>query len=387
MNIIFTILLIVLGANTLYLFIFSVAACFKDPANETGSIALWRLKTLVVFPVYKDDEVILQSVKAFMQQHYSLDRLKVYVIADELREETMALLRQYGANVCELPRSEKRNKAHAINTLLAQLRESFDVCVVMDADNTVERDFVARINHYFLKGVKTLQARRIAKNNDNDLSRLDTYSEIINNHIFRKGQRALGFSSSLIGSGMAFDFILFKDVMKGMDVYSGFDKELELRLLEREVLIEYAEDIIVRDEKVAQHDVFVNQRRRWIYAQLHFLRMNFSCAIYHTFVKPNFDYVNKVTQFILFPRIIALGICALLLPASLFFGFKLFVATAFIAFVMMASLLLPLRAKLTGTQIWTTMIMLPLAFINMMYAAITSGKAAGKFLHTPHNPR
>jgi cellulose synthase/poly-beta-1,6-N-acetylglucosamine synthase-like glycosyltransferase len=380
-------LVAILAFNALYLFVFSIAGTFGQKPETGKKIAREPIKTLVLFPVYKEDEVILQSIKSFMHQKYTAENFTVVVIADALKEETMALLRRYGASVCKLPVSDKRNKAKAINYLLAQNPGSFDNCIVMDADNLVGADFLASMNEHFLYGAKVVQARRVAKSPVNNLSQLDTYSEIINNHIFRKGQRRLGFSSSLIGSGMAFEFELFKDVMKGMDVYSGFDKELELRLLERKVKIKYAEDILVYDEKVADHQVFINQRRRWVYAQIHFLRANFFNAIYQLVVKGNFDYANKVFQFIMLPRIMAIGFCGVMLVATAFFSLKLFAATAMISIVIAVALVIPVQNKLLTTTGLAAITDLPRAFANMLFATVTSGKASKKFLHTPHNTR
>jgi len=386
-TIICTLFVAILAVNALYLFVFSVAGSFKRKPQAELSANQETIKTLVLFPVYKEDEVILQSIKSFMQQKYTAEHFKVVVIADDLKEETMALIRRYGAWVCRLPLSDKRNKAKAINFLLGQLPGTFDNCIIMDADNLVEADFLASVNKYFLYGAKVVQARRIAKNSTNSLSRLDTYSEIINNHIFRKGQRALGFSSSLIGSGMAFEFGLFKDVMQGMDVFSGFDKELELRLLERKIKIQYAEDVLVFDEKVDDHGVFVNQRRRWVYAQIHFLKTNFFKAIRLLVVNGNYDYANKVFQFILLPRIMSIGFCAVLLVSSAFVSVTLFEVTVCVTVLLAVALLIPVQNKVFNLSGFGTIAELPKAFANMVYATMTSGKASKKFLHTPHNTR
>lgn len=127
-------------------------------------------------------------------------------------------------------------------------------------------------NAYAQNGVQILQAKRVAKNANNSMSRLDGLSEIINNHIFRKGQRVMGLSASLIGSGIFIDLSIFRKVMNQMNVFSGFDKEMEIRILREKLIIEYAEDILIYDEKVEDNEVFVNQRRRWTYAQFYFFK-------------------------------------------------------------------------------------------------------------------
>ena len=172
-----------------------------------------------------------------------------------------------------------------------------------------------------------------------------------------------------------------------MDVFSGFDKELELRLLERRVKIKYAENILVFDEKVDDHDVFVNQRRRWVYAQIHFLKTNFTKAVYMLVVKQNYDYANKVFQFMLLPRVMSIGFCVALLIATAFLNTTLFLITLAVSVMLITALVIPVQNKLFSATGLATIIELPKAFFNMLFATLTSGRAAKKFLHTPHNSR
>ena len=62
-----------------------------------------------------------------------------------------------------------------------------------------------------------MQGHRVAKNHNTNLATLDAVSEEINNNIFRSGHRAIGLSSALIGSGMAFDYELIKSEMAKID--------------------------------------------------------------------------------------------------------------------------------------------------------------------------
>ena len=182
--------LTILAINSLYLLVFSVAGAKRAGRDVKNSKNNEESSFLVVFPAYKEDAVIVNSVANFMRQEYS--NFRVYVIADQLQETTIQKLEKNGASVCVLPEFEKRNKAKAINYLLGQIKDVYSVCVIMDADNEVADSFLREMNGYFLSGALAVQAQRVAKNNENNLSKLDGFSETINNHIFRKGQRALG---------------------------------------------------------------------------------------------------------------------------------------------------------------------------------------------------
>lgn len=385
LKIAFIALLALLVLNNIYLLVFSIAASVK-PGNDVKPFRInSERKFLVLFPAYKEDAVIIDSVSNFIRQDYS--NYILFVIADGFKPETIEQLIKLNVSVCQLPELKNRNKANAINYLLANVTEDYDACVIMDADNHVKDDFLVELNGYFNAGALAVQTQRVSKNRNNSLSKLDTISEIINNHIFRKGQRALGFSSSLIGSGMAFEMKLFKEVMADMNVFSGFDKELELRLLERNIKIAYAENILTYDEKVEQEDVFVNQRRRWLFAQLHFLKANCFNAFVKVLSGGSWDYVNKVIQFSLLPRILSIGISILMVAVAIFLSLKLFIVAIVNMLILFLAIALPVFDSFKLAEILKLSIGIPRAFVNMLNALLSSNRAAGKFLHTPHNSK
>ena len=88
--------------------------------------------------------------------------------------------------------------------------------------------FLERINDRLNDGYRAIQGQRSYKNWDSPMGALDGLSEIVNTHILCKGHAVLGLSARLAGSGMAFEYDLFKDVMEEIDAIGGFDKEMEL---------------------------------------------------------------------------------------------------------------------------------------------------------------
>ena len=93
---------------------------------------------------------------------------------------------------------------------------------------------------------------------------------------------------------MAFQYQFFKEIMSTAKAIGGFDKEIELKMLKDGHRIGYLDDAIVLDEKVQKAEVFSNQRRRWLSAQLHYFRLDFLQSIKHLFLKGNLDYFDIV---------------------------------------------------------------------------------------------
>ncbi|MCX6222735.1 MAG: glycosyltransferase family 2 protein [Bacteroidia bacterium] len=297
-------LLIILGLSTLYIFVFSFAGLFYRQ-RKPAATAKFR-KMAVFVPGYKEDEVIVPVAKEALSQDYPSESFDIIIIADSFQPETLVELRKLPLKVIEVA-FEKSTKSKALNKAMEQLTESYDVAVILDADNIMAQDFLSKINSAFEQKCIAVQGHRTAKNMNTSLAILDSVSEEINNHIFRKGHRVLGFSSAIIGSGMAFDYPYFKKMMFGVTAVGGFDKEIELKLLKAGHKILYLDDAYVYDEKVQKAEVFSNQRRRWLSAQLHYFQHYFWNSLKDLLLKGNFDYFDKAIQFIQPPRVLLLG--------------------------------------------------------------------------------
>ena len=198
--------------------------------------------------------------------------------------------------------------------------EKFDIAVVIDADNVVESNFLTSINDAYYSGSEAIQTHRTAKNLDTDIAILDALSEGINNSIFRLGHVNLGLSSALIGSGMAFDYKWFRENVKKLKT-AGEDKELESLLLKDRIYIDYLNNVFVFDEKTKKADAFSRQRRRWLASQLGSLKKGIK-DLPSALWTMNVDYIDKIIQWMLLPRVFVLGIItiATLLTTVLNFG-------------------------------------------------------------------
>lgn len=304
-------LLAYLAWGAMYQFIFSTAGLLYK--NKKLSPAIKQRKIAVFIPSYKEDAVILETAKASLNQNYPSNLYKVFVIADQLQQETIDTIRQLPIEVIEVS-FEKSTKSKALNKALNQLRgkEHFDIAVILDADNVMAADFLCRVNNRFDAGCRALQGRRAAKNEQNGFALLDAASEDINNHILCRGHRFFGLSARLAGSGMAFEYNLFDEVMASVDAIGGFDKELELRFTRAGINVQYDEKAIIYDEKVSHSQQFSRQRSRWLAAQYNYARKFLPSGFVQLFLKGNIDFFNKTLQMTLPPRLV--------LPFLLIFG-------------------------------------------------------------------
>lgn len=299
------ILFLIFLVGVLYITIFAVSSLKKRKATYPTAKKKYRFAILI--SAYKADDTIINTVCSFLMQNYPRDKYDIIVTSDQMSEETNSNLIEKSTYVIKVNESNS-SKTKALQTAVNYIKQNelmYDIVVVLDANNLVDIDFLEKINDAFYSGCSVVQTHRIAQNKDTSIELLDAVSEEINNSIFRKGHTQLGFSAALTGSGMAIEYDLFEDLISQAK-YSDLDKQFEKSLLKQNIYIEYLEYVYVYDEKVKGKIGFYNQRRRWLASQF----SNLFSGISHllpAILKGNWDYCDKLFQWMMPPRIILFG--------------------------------------------------------------------------------
>lgn len=337
---------------------------------------------LVLYPAYNEDRVIINSVHTFLGQYYPYKGFHVAVISDHMQPETNEQLAQLPITLLQ-PVFEKSSKAKAMQYALQQIQGEYDYVVILDADNVVESDFLARLNDVCNKGYDAIQCHRCAKNSNNNIAVLDGVSEEINNTLFRKAHNRIGLSSALIGSGMCFRFKWFKENVYKLST-AGEDRELEALLLRQKIHIHYEPDIHVYDEKVSNKDNFQKQRLRWMTAQIQSL---FSLLPYvpKALMDGNIDYLDKTFQQALIPRsmlIVLTFILALFVTIlSLDWCIKWWLLFLFICL----SLYVSTPKQLRSHSVFGKILSIPMLVWKMVLNILKIDRKNTDFIHTTHD--
>jgi cellulose synthase/poly-beta-1,6-N-acetylglucosamine synthase-like glycosyltransferase len=372
-----------------YVFVFAVAGhAYKKRERLKDTI----LNEIAVFiPAYKEDAVIVDVAKKALEQDYPLNKFDVVVIADSMQEETLEKLRKLPIEVVEVS-FENSTKTKALNKAMSTLKRKYDFALILDADNIMEFEFLSKINEAFNKGYQIVQGHRMAKNLNTSFAILDAASEEINNHIYRTGHRVFGLSSGLIGSGMAFDYKLFKSTMANIKAIGGFDKELEFEMAKKGIIIEYLKDANVLDEKIQKSSDFSKQRKRWLSTQVVYLKKYFIEGWVQLIKYGNFNFFDKLLQMMVLPRVLLLGLTFLL---TLFyvlneyvFGLQLHVPALFwiiSAALLFTTFMLSLPRSFYRVETLKAIMSLPSAFSRMLLLLFRLKGANKKYIHTSHN--
>ena len=303
-------LFIPIAGTVLYLGVFTIASLFGRKSDIPKAKKQNRI--VVLIPSHKQDDVIEQTVISILSQAYPQRMFDVTVISDHQNEMTNMRLAQYPITLLT-PNFAESTKAKSLQYAILNLPEFkiYDIALILDADNIVDQNFLQNVNDAFeVAATKAIQLHRISKNRDTAAARMDAIFEEINNAIFRKGHINLGISSSIAGSGTAYDFAWFKtNVMKAKS--SGEDKELEALLLRQEYFIDYFDNIYVYGEKKRTTTKLNEQRGRWAVQQFQNLVRNIKFLPGAIFRK-QYDLSDKIIQWMLVPRTTMVGIIMLM---------------------------------------------------------------------------
>ena len=352
-----------------------------DPGDGVGDPV--KRKIAVLVPAYREDGIILSTANNLLAQDYPAGRYAIYIIADSFQKETVEQLRRLPLTVLEVS-FEKSTKTKSLNEAFARIGASYDIALICDADNMLAANFLNKINAAFARGARAVQGRRVAKNLDTSFAILDACSEAINNHIFRKGAYALGLSSSVIGSGMCFEFDTIKKILSEISAVGGFDKILQLSVVERGIRIHYLEDALVFDEKVDSSHAFEQQRKRWVSSQFIYLKRFFGPAC-RQLLKGRFSYFNlAVANNLVLPR----AFLFVLLPLLVLLGFMIQpawgMAAAGLGLLYLFSLLMGVPASMFNRDLLKAILRLPKAIAVMVGTLFHIRKSNKVFIHTVH---
>ena len=388
LHIVFGILFVYLAINTLYFFAAAVAGkLYRSPKYTPHPD---KKKIAVLIPTYKEDHIIINTVKKALEHDYPADRFTIFVAADQLQPETIAQLLTFRINLVEV-QFELSSKARSLNQLLNHIPENeYEIAIIIDADNIMMPGTLEKVNAAFHKGFRAVQCHRIAKNRNTPVAVLDAMSEEINNHIFRRGQRALGFSSNTIGSGMAFEFAKLKSIYNKPGILGNpaCDREVDFETMKADICIEFIDDAYVLDEKVSSKAVFERQRTRWMESQIIHLRLFFDKNQGH--LPKTRDYWNKLFANLAPPRLIFLiSYCFFFFLflveqiSGVHFLYPPYLWWAGLTVLYFLTFVISIPANFYSWQTMRALLHIPLLMWSIVRALFRMKVSRKEFLHTP----
>lgn len=343
-----------------YLFFFAIASTLSKKQTYPESSSHKRFA--LFFFVQHGGVRFLDTLNTFLNQEYPRDRYDLIVVFNPVAQPIYDDFSQYPVKRI-LTDSNHYTKAEAIRFAVNYLsEENYDATIIMNDISIVPPRFIAEINNALaLHPHSALQVHRSAYHLDTDIALFGAVSEEINNSIFRRGHVNVGLSSGLTGSGMVINYKWLKnniDSIQGLDLEKG----LEMLLLEQYVFIDYLEQIDFKEMKVAKVEEFSVQRRGWISNQARSVKRMLA-KLPTAIVRGNYDYCNKVFQWLLPSRIILVGTLVMIVAMLIIIAWGMAIKWIALLLLLIVSFSIALPDHFIDTRFVRAMRGVPLLFL------------------------
>jgi cellulose synthase/poly-beta-1,6-N-acetylglucosamine synthase-like glycosyltransferase len=227
-------------------------------------------KYAVMICARNEEAVVGQLIDSIHDQEYPQELIDIYVIADNCTDDTAKIARAAGARVVERQNKEKIGKGYALESLIDDITRDgtewkYDGYLVVDADNLLEKHFVAEFNNAMKGGYRVVTGYRDSKNfADNWLSASYAVWWLREARYLNGARCLLGLSAQVSGTG----FAIRGDLLEELGGWHYFtlteDVEFTFAMVSRGERIGYTPYAILYDEQPTVFKQSWDQRIRWI---------------------------------------------------------------------------------------------------------------------------
>lgn len=224
------------------------------------------LRYAVLISARNEEGVLPYLLESIRAQDYPAERVRTYVCADNCTDGTAEAARACGAAVFERSDSGHIGKGYGLKFLLDRIDPaSYDVCLVFDADNLLQPDYIRSINRVFSDGYEAVCGYRNSKNFlENWISSGYALWYVHDCVHLNHSRMLLGVSCAVNGTGFGFT----RQLAQRMGGWSFFtlteDIEFDNWCVLNGVKIGYCPDAMLYDEQPARFGASWRQRIRWM---------------------------------------------------------------------------------------------------------------------------
>ena len=332
-----------------------------------------------IVTAHKDTRFIVPLVDSFLKQRYT--NFVLYIVADDCDITNL----HFEDNRVQLlkPEAPLNAKIKSIKYAVDHFVNDHEVIVVFDSDNLVHPDYFLNLNKYFCCGFKAVQTHMLSKNTDTVYAKLDSIGHIYNTFVERQSKMELGYSSSILGLGIAVKTDLYKQVMY-KDALGGFDKKLQADIIRIIPQLAFAKDAYVYDEKVDDGVTLERQRTRWIYTYFKYFKINWQLLTYGIRQK-NFNKTFFAFTTLRPPLFIKISFAILFLIINYFIHPVLSIIWAFILIIFIVSFIVIILTQSTQKGMGQALLYIPAIVFRQMKAFLKLKQAGKDFLKTEHS--
>ncbi len=367
-------LFVFLSLQSGYLFLFALAGRLAslrkyNHAEQNGSF--------IIYLFCDNEEKITEAAKAAASLCYPAEKKHLFIIANSLSAETIHALQDIPVQIAGIIQNA-HSKTKALQMALAQTKDSFSYALLLSAEHVCAKGFLYRMNDALQSGFGAAQGQRIVQNASSAFAVLNAISEGVDTHIFCKSHQVLGLSSAITDSGLGIQYSLLRRIIPRLADNSNLDKEIELYLLRAHIHFGYVPKACLYEDRKSFTSNARKKYHRWKTTKSHSLNMYLSDGI-SELCKGNADFLNKVFQNLLLPRILLLGITPLLVLIS-FLNLPLLSSGYWIVLwaVTYFAIFMSMPARYITNRFWKAVFFLPISFAGTVRIIFNSKKKQGR---------
>lgn len=223
----------------------------------------------VLISARNEEAVIANLVNDIKNQTYPFALVDIWIVADNCTDSTAQLCRSLGCNVVERFDQTQVGKGYALTYLLDHMidtkaADAYDAFFVFDADNRLDKNYIAEMNKAFQSGFRILTSYRNSVNlNENWVSSGSALWFIRESRFLSASRMALGNSCHVGGTGFMFSQAVMRR-NKGWKFHLlTEDLEFTMDSVLHGDRIGYVGSAILYDEQPATFAQSWRQRLRW----------------------------------------------------------------------------------------------------------------------------
>jgi cellulose synthase/poly-beta-1,6-N-acetylglucosamine synthase-like glycosyltransferase len=258
---------------TLYVFAMPLAAKFRPGRATISPVSRVHPSIAVIIPAHDMEEVIGDCVAAISASQYPMDRVTIYVVADNCTDQTAARAREAGAIVLDRGASPA-GKTYALAwtfEALAHMGVDSDAYVVTDATARVHRDFLNALTHPTFADEDVVVGHSVLAGEDQPWFAKCLGLTLVHRNFQNWARQRLGLSSLIEGRGMAYSRRYIRQYGWSLAVpthsragrHPTEDWRHGVRIVEQGLRVAYADDAIVFTPLRASLGAATRQGIRW----------------------------------------------------------------------------------------------------------------------------
>ena len=289
-----------------YYVIFTLCLIYGLYFGITGIFAFKKTKSLkkhdpktkfgVLIAARNEAEVLPDLIKSLQNQKYPEKLYDIIVVVNNCTDDTEKVAKKCGAKVLVVDVPVK-TKGEVLVWTKKKLKDSdYDAYVVFDADNIVNKNFLARMNDVYQSGHNVAQGFRDSKNiSDNWISSSYSIFYYLQNFFFNKSRMGMNLSASINGTGFMVKKDFFEKYFKPHTLTEDVEFTALCTLINEKVY--FAEDAITYDEHTTSFKDSWKQRKRWSKGMLQCLKLYRGKLINNLFVSKNLSCLDLFCNF------------------------------------------------------------------------------------------